>query len=458
MSRLLRHLWLVLAAQVVVLACLLALLGRFRPEVVPDTASYSDFPLSEPRAALQQIRPFMYPLVLAFSSLLGADFAAVPFFHFIAHILAVLLFMKALQAWDCRPMQATVVASGLLWSSTLQRYQQCVAPDTLALSAAIAAISLLLMLVRSPNKRTVSLLLGVCLFATYQMRPAYLFMLPLMPLLAVPLSWLARPADDFDQQAAYRLATRLAVVAFVPLLLFAGLRWVVVGHFGLVAFGGYNAAGVMGQFLTAEMVPELPADVQPLAMNALQRRDALVARSSLNAEVTTSYTTIENRFDTYTWQIYAPAARDEANGDLLMMNSLLSRFARSIVFRKPRSYAIWIIKAGHRGIYTVFAELLFNQAVLLLLATYVVIQLRIVWLRRMGSLDSTAIDGDQADVTSTLFIVAIAFLFAKLALVIITTPPLGRFMEAASVFYPAVLASVVYDRAQMMMQRQATTG
>jgi hypothetical protein len=31
-------------------------------------------------------------------------------------------------------------------------------------------------------------------------------------------------------------------------------------------------------------------------------------------------------------------------------------------------------------------------------------------------------------------------------------------MEAASVFYPAVLASVVYDRAQMMMQRQATTG
>ena len=453
MSRLLRHPWFLLVVQIAVLACLLVMLGRFRPEVVPDTASYANFPLTQPEAALRQIRPFLYPLVLACSSLLGADFAAVPALHFVAHVAAVVLFMRALRAWKCPPTQAMVVASGLLWSSTLQRYQQCIAPDTLALSVAIGAVSFLLMLIRSPSKRGLWLMLGVCLFATYQMRPAYLFMLPLIPLLAVPLDWLARPASDFSRATTRQLTLRLLAVAMLPLLLFATLRWVVVGHFGLVSFGGYNAAGVMGQFLTDDMTEELPVEVQALAKNALRRRDALVTGSSLNAEVTTSYSMIESRFDTYTWQIYAPAARDQAPDDLLLTNSLLAKLARSIGFRKPRYYAIWLVKAGHRGTYTIFSELLFNQAVLLLLAAYVLIHLRIVWLRRTGSLPASVVSGDHTDITSMLLLIALAFSFSKLALVILTTPPLGRFMEAAGVFYPAVLASAVYDQASRMTGR-----
>ena len=73
MSRLFRHPWSLLAVQAVILACLLGLSGRFRPEVVPDTGSYADFPLTDPQAALQQIRPFLYPLVLALASAWGPD-------------------------------------------------------------------------------------------------------------------------------------------------------------------------------------------------------------------------------------------------------------------------------------------------------------------------------------------------------------------------------------------------
>lgn len=455
MSHLLRHPWLLLAAQVVALAFLLGWLGRFQPEVVPDTASYSSFPLTEPRAALQQIRPILYPLVLASASPWGADFTAVPGIHFIAHVLSVLLFMQALRAWDCRPTQALLVASGVLWSSTLQRYQPCVAPDTLALSTAIAAISFLLMLVRSPGRRALWLLLGGFLLASYHLRPAYLFMLPLMPLLAVPLTWLARPACEFDPLATRRLAVRLFALAFVPLLLFACLRWAAVGHFGLVSFGGYNAAGITGQFLTDEMVGELPVEVRPLAEDALRRRDELVATSSLNAEITTSYTTIENRFDIYTWHVFVPAARAAADDDLLLTNSLLAKLARSIVFLQPQSYVTWLVKAGHRGIYVIFAELLFNPAVLLLLAAYLVIRGRVVWLRRTDASTEEMVRCDGAEITNVLLLVAIGFSFSKLALVILTTPPLGRFMEAAAVFYPALLASAVYDRAAEMVQRRS---
>ena len=69
----------------------------------------------------------------------------------------------------------------------------------------------------------------------------------------------------------------LCSIAIVPFLLFCFLRWVVVGHFGLVSFGGMNIIGIAGQFLTEDMIPKLPETVQPLAVRVLATRAERVA-------------------------------------------------------------------------------------------------------------------------------------------------------------------------------------
>ena len=50
------------------------------------------------------------------------------------------------------------------------------------------------------------------------------------------------------------------------------LRLLLVGHFGLVSFGGYSLLCVSGLWLTEPLVPELREDVRPLALAALADR------------------------------------------------------------------------------------------------------------------------------------------------------------------------------------------
>src|SRR5260370_19503956 len=70
----------------------------------------------------------------------------------------------------------------------------------------------------------------------------------------------------------------LVAVSTVPFLGFCTYRWAKTGHFGLTSFGGFTAIGVVGQFLTEDLVPDLPEEVRPLALKALERREKLVKR------------------------------------------------------------------------------------------------------------------------------------------------------------------------------------
>ena len=114
----------------------------------------------------------------------------------------------------------------------------------------------------------------------------------------------------------------------------------------------------------------MPADVQPLARRALAIRGSLVRSNELTDNVTTSYMTIERRFDANTWVVFVPAAKELSQGDLLQTNSMLSSLARSIVVHRPRHYAVWLLKASVRSVYMIFSKLLVNPFVLLMLGSY----------------------------------------------------------------------------------------
>ena len=259
------------AAQVAVLAACLAFAGKFSPARVQDTASYEQFPFGSWRAALQDPRTFGYPLFLRGADLLADAHRAVPACQFLLHVVAVLLFWRGLRALIPPTWASMLVASVLLYSNVHLRYVSTLAPDCLASSTSIAAVAGLLIVGVGRGSKWHWAWLTAAVAAAYHLRPAYVFLVPLIPLLGGLLGCLAgRPG--IGGRPRWRLVGGLLLVTAVPLMAYSSLRGMAIGRFGLVSFGGNNFAGVMTVFLTPELEPRLPREVRPLATAVLKQR------------------------------------------------------------------------------------------------------------------------------------------------------------------------------------------
>lgn len=467
--------------------------GRLEPERAADTGSYERFPFGSLSSALSHARTFGYPAFLQISGALAPEYRAVPVCHWIAHVLAVGGFYWGLRHVLRCPWTSLAAASSLFCSNVILRYLSALTADSLASSGSILTIGFLLRGVaaespsqplnaESPTESSVEtagwarwLPLGLATFATYQIRPAYLFLVPLLPVLGWLLLRLLRfrkPLPTREPHVSSRpvssrpVSSRRTVVALsawclLPLLAFCSLRWLVVGQFSLVSFSGNNLAGVVGVFLTAEMVPELPADLRPLAKAALERRRQVAESDpSFSAAFTLDYMEIEKRFDASTWRVFVESARGIYGDDQKQINSQLRRLATAIVRARPKYYLIWLGKAAWRGVYMIVSEIVANPMYLLLLGLlaavhgrYVVLRLRALAGAQRGARRGMAQPGSSAESereelieASTLLLVAISFAATKLLLVIITSPPLGRFMDPAGVFLPTVIVAAIARR------------
>ena len=267
--------------------------GYFEPVRVPDTASYEHFQFGSPAESLGQMRTFGYPLLLRFGALFTPSHLAVPALGFVLHVLAVFVFWEGLKRVIRSDWTSMAVASSLLYSNTLFRYGNNLATDSLASSLAIATTGWLLLTIFGTHRRVSWWVLALGIFATYQVRPAYLFLVPLIPALGMALYWLVTPSAT-PRRERRSLMLKLGIVAFLPLLAFCTVRWLTVGHFSLVSFGGNNFAGVVTRFLAPEDVDELPPHIRPLATVVLQRRKEVASTTpEYSPEVTLSYMGIE---------------------------------------------------------------------------------------------------------------------------------------------------------------------
>jgi hypothetical protein len=331
------------------------------------------------------------------------------------------------------------------------RYVQALAPDCLAASCAIAAVGSLLLVVARPRRVRYWILLTVTVLGTYQLRPAYLFVPVLVPVLGGGLYWLrAEVPRRIVRSAALLLA--LGAVCLVPLLAFSLLRFWVVGQFGPVAFGGISVAGVVSSFVTLKDVDRMPAAVQPLAGAIGILRQARAAVSpDFPAQPTSSYMVIEGQFDAAAWEVCVPAAREHCGAGWPEINRSLLEYSAAVIRCRPGAYANWLAKAFVRGWYMIVSELIMNPIYLTVMLLLCAVQaVMVVQLKRSPTPVMRSLPDRSFWEFNTLALVALSFALAKVLFVILTTPPLGRFTDAAGMLLPLVLVQVCIHRIELI--------
>ena len=469
--------WLVLLVQAALLFGALGHLSHFRlhpPGVAEGERAFlidEDAYLSHPLASevswdsfckgLAHKRTFLFPLVLNGVRSLTPSFAAWPFCEMAVRALAAIVFFLGLRSGGVGGWLATLAASCLLYSGLrwAEFLHQTIHIDTMAECLAVLCIGTLLLVVGRPRNLLTWSALALSLFLTYQGRPAYLFLVALIPVLGLLLTGLFWDRTEWLRR---RLAVGLALVglSFIPYLGWCTLRWLTVGHFGLVSFGGVSIVSITGLFLTDDVLPDLPPEMRAFAEAVLQES---AAKPEWKSPVDTN-----GRFDPeivgdevlFGEAIVARLGIFESKGQELygenavLLNQKLAETGKALIRARPRHYVNWLLTAARIGVKRMIAlDRLSRRLAPVLAVLLVAWHLVWVWKRLRGSPRLLRGGAGHSGVSllelNVIILIAVSFALSSLLLVILVAPPEMRYMTPAGVFFAPVtvtLAVVVGQR------------
>ena len=436
-----------LAVQMGAVGAVLYAGGRFEAVAVPDTPGYVNYPFGSLAEALGYYRTPAYPVFLRICQLASADLRWIPVGHYVCYCVAVAVFFYGLRALSRSELLSTAGASSLLYANILHGYVSFVATDSLAAAAGITTIGILLHRVEGSAKWSSILLLGFAVSAAWLLRPAYLFLVVLVPVLG---SVLRATIGSRDASGATwcREFFVLVLTTAVPLLSYCGARWLVIGSFGIVSFGGYNLIGIAGQFLDSALVEELPADLRPMARAALEEQRRREAEGAPMADADRrNYMRMELRYDMTIWRVFTPAAQKVYGDDHHQVNTQLRRLAVSIIRARPYDYALWLVKSLRQALRKIVSDFVVNPVYFVLTLAAVGAQLLHTLLSETKPHDDVSANAQQPNAVGILFVVSVSYAASKLLLVVFVCPPIGRMTDAMWVFLPAVAVAVFVDRA-----------
>jgi hypothetical protein len=275
--------------------------------------------------------------------------------------------------------------------------------------------------------------------AAWLVRPAYAFLIPLVPILG---ALLARSLRRLCHARGWcREFLLLALATALPFLAWSALRATVVGRFGIVSFGGYNLVGIAGQFLDEEVAAALPPDLQPLARAAIaERTQVAFGGPDLPDSQRLNYDRMEWRYDDTIWKVFTPAAQAHFGDDHAKLNSQLKRLALEIIRLRPVEYAVWIAKATRQGMRKLVSDFVLNPAYLAALLLLVAAQIAVTVRGPTNACETLP------NPAAILFLAATLYAAASLALVIVVCPPFGRMTDAAAVLLSGPLLAGLCDR------------
>ncbi len=416
---------------------------RFQPIYEPDSHAYLEFDWSSTEAVLGTNRTIGYPLFVAAVRTVSDDPRAIPFSHWLALVFAAFVFQEGLIALGVRSYTVLWCAGTLLLGRGIIKFGPLVLSDSLAISLAIAATGCFFASLSAPRRWGAWCGLILLTFSGYQTRPAYLFLIPLWPVFCLTADrlilrrgapWLV----SIRRGAAYAAAT------VIPFVLFCSLRWALVGHWGLVSFGGYNLFGVVGQFLDEDSAATLPADLQPLAREMLKKRAQWA-----NYEPPVNFLAMEQMYNPTVWEMAVPTIRERHEDKNVRVNHELSQLSRELLKRHFRQYCQWLLWNSVHAFKVIFLLVLTDHGTGLLCLVFGGLQAWSLWRGPHLCLPKPAIrtDTSNTDITAVRFLewhlllwTAIAFVSAKGLLVILVEPANERYMTGAMPLLPAALA------------------
>ncbi len=338
------------------LVTLVALLtGRLAPQLVPDSADY--------------LRPLLWPDCLTgnrtpffglFASLLGgatSGYVLVPIANATALFVAILLLFNAVRQFGLSDTAALALTLPILISNPVLLFLGYVHPEITAIACVLAAMAAVIRLSGdAPPHWRHHALLALGAGTGYLLKPAFLFFVPMLPVLSLLLSRLhgTRSIAHSLRQAA--LVFVLSALAFVG---YAGVRASFVGEFNIVSFGGYASSGLSGLMLNPKTIDALPERHRPLARAILVQRDVLAARGDMlpipyNSDKQRSFTSAAlGYFDvlarSYDIVVSEIVVRQMQPGESWMaFNARLQDFLVAVIRANPEAYMAWIVGACTR--------------------------------------------------------------------------------------------------------------
>lgn len=415
-----------------------------------DTRSYVDASRAPFREMLTSPRTIGYPLLLKAVSPWSPDFQAIPWLQLAAHFLAVAFLDLTLRRFGATPWQAFAVASGFLYTMLNDMGVSYLLTDSLAKSMAACTVGLLLWTSASPRNVGLWIGLAISLTATYQFRPAYLFLIPLAPVLGIVLlrlqsSWRGTPFR-------WRMVgSALCAVTLIPFVGFCLLRWMLVGHFGLVSFGGCAVVGVAGVWIDQPMIDnELPETLRPLAQEIFDGRRKMQLKSPYQRTGLDMYVWEQNHLAIVT-QIAYPAALRLYGEDHMMADRQLSDLSKKIIKIRKAAYLRFLIYNLRDGLGKFLQTGFVLQAMLGL--GLCLFALRVL-LRPCGAIEvPTAAPLPPYGVMHAMLLVATLFAAAKLLLVALVESMIGRYLYAAGLFLPCACGLWIYQEVVMLRSR-----
>lgn len=265
-------------------------------------------------------------------------------------------------------------------------------------------------------------------------RPAYLFLIPWVMIAGVMLRRLKQDV----WWRAIRRGFMLMLLTALPLVGWMTTRFAVVGDFGVLPFGHQNLAGILVQLLSEDELNELDSEFGPAINRKRIQHEETIGFAAGEAGATM---TIDRRWDDMTYHVVVAAAIDTYGEDTVTYHSKIAEMNAAIIVRYPLRYLTWLAKSARRGAWAIAADIVMHPIFL------AAISIVILLLLRSSMTGSVAyVQWPSTDALRALTLVTWSYLIAKVGFVILTSPPIGRFSDAAAIFVPAWIAAVYFSR------------
>jgi hypothetical protein len=415
-----------------------------------DSASYVNFSFNSLSDIVSQERTFFYPLFLNLVKVISPNFHLLPAAQFVVYALAVFIFFRGLRIANFSKIQALVTALPLLHTQILWRFVHVQVAEILSVSMAILTIAFMFMFLQQNHNNFLLIALSLSLFLTYQTRPSFLFLIPLVPLLSVILLFFFNYHQRVNKNFYRNIAIKVLIACLIPYLLFNILRTSLVNTSGVVSFAGYSLSGITTQMLTADLIPELPIKQQQLARAIVDWREQLknMSPEQLSRAINEPFNNHKNMapclipaskatfsqwsycYNFNCWRTAIKVAKNMYGDNPVIVNNSLKDLSLSIIKIQPRLYFRWIYNSLKVALSTfVYQDPFLNHVakiitlfIILLCLVFSIKIIGITYLEKPAFLDSPI--SISAIITSSLFtiyclLLSIGFNFSDLIIIIL---------------------------------------